>query len=330
MDYGALLSKAWDIVWNNKWLVILGFLVMLGSGGSGGGSGGGGGTSNFNTSGFPGSGEYNPDEFNPEGYPEGYPEDFNFDDNPVFDFEQQMDDFNFEDFIPFLAVGSAILIPLICLAIIIGLLLFAVSQIAQGGLVYGVDAIDAGQTVKLAEAWQAGWAKAWRLIGIGIIPALPGLVLGFAIVIVAIAIGASFAAAEEALAAAGVGLIVVMCVLICIVVVVSMVLGALATFAYRAAMLEDLVVFDAYRRGWDVITANIGPVIILFVLQLVIGIVLGILLILPSIVAVICCVLLPILWAVQAGITTYFSTVWTLAYREWTRRGSLVDAAPAV
>lgn len=316
MDYGALLSRAWDIVWNNKWLVILGFLVMLGSGGSGGG-----GRANFNTPSFPSDGEYNPDQFNPD--------DFNFDD-PEFDFEQQMDDFSFEDFVPFLAVGSAILIPLICLAIIIGLLVFAVSQIAQGGLVYGVDAIEAGQTIKLAEAWQAGWAKAWRLIGIGIIPALPGIVMGLAILIIAIAVGASFAAAEEALAAAGVGLIVLMCVLICIVVVVSMALGALATFAYRAAMLEDLTVFDAYRRGWEIITANIGPVIILFVLQLVIGIVLGILLILPSIVAVICCVLLPILWAVQAGITTYFSAVWTLAYREWTGRGSLVDAAPAV
>jgi hypothetical protein len=38
MDYGQLLSRAWDVVWNNKWLVVLGLVVALSSGGSNGGS----------------------------------------------------------------------------------------------------------------------------------------------------------------------------------------------------------------------------------------------------------------------------------------------------
>jgi hypothetical protein len=40
MDYGNLLSRAWTIVWNNKFMFVLGFLAALG--------GGGGGGSNFN------------------------------------------------------------------------------------------------------------------------------------------------------------------------------------------------------------------------------------------------------------------------------------------
>ena len=33
MDFGALLRRAWDLVWNYKWLVLLGVIIALGSGG---------------------------------------------------------------------------------------------------------------------------------------------------------------------------------------------------------------------------------------------------------------------------------------------------------
>ena len=42
MDYGKLFRRGWEIVWQNKYLFILGFLAALGGGG-GGNSG-----SNFN------------------------------------------------------------------------------------------------------------------------------------------------------------------------------------------------------------------------------------------------------------------------------------------
>src|SRR5574341_1614533 len=48
MDYGAILQRAWEIVWNNKFLILLGVLVAFSTGGGssgnfGGGSGGGDG-----------------------------------------------------------------------------------------------------------------------------------------------------------------------------------------------------------------------------------------------------------------------------------------------
>jgi hypothetical protein len=43
MDYGKTLSRAWSIVWENKWLFVLGFLAALGGGGGSTGS-------NFSTS----------------------------------------------------------------------------------------------------------------------------------------------------------------------------------------------------------------------------------------------------------------------------------------
>ncbi|RMG89120.1 MAG: hypothetical protein D6706_21890 [Chloroflexi bacterium] len=49
MDYSELVSRAWRIVWNNKYLWVLGFFAALGSTGSGGSN------FNFNTGNFSGS-----------------------------------------------------------------------------------------------------------------------------------------------------------------------------------------------------------------------------------------------------------------------------------
>ena len=43
MDYGQLLSRAWNIIWEHKFLILLGVLVALGS------AGGGGSNANFST-----------------------------------------------------------------------------------------------------------------------------------------------------------------------------------------------------------------------------------------------------------------------------------------
>ena len=48
MDFGTILRRAWEIIWNHKVLWIFGILASCGSGGSGG-SGGGGGNISFNT-----------------------------------------------------------------------------------------------------------------------------------------------------------------------------------------------------------------------------------------------------------------------------------------
>jgi hypothetical protein len=123
------------------------------------------------------------------------------------------------------------------------------------------------------------------------------------------------------------GLVAILAALACILVPIALVLSLLRTFANRACMLEDLGVFAAYRRGWDVLLENIGPALILFLLQIAISIGLGIVLFLPNVVMTVCCVLWPVLLLVQGTMAAYFSTVWTLAWREWT--GSSLIGEPA-
>ncbi len=38
MDYSKLFSRAWDIIWKNKFLILLGVLIALSGGGSNGGN----------------------------------------------------------------------------------------------------------------------------------------------------------------------------------------------------------------------------------------------------------------------------------------------------
>lgn len=305
MDFGALLRRAWDIIWDHKWLVLLGVIVAIGSGSGSPGSG------------FPGNGgsgyQFNNGDFS---WDQGDPTAPDFD---FRDFEQNFDR-NFEDAFPFLGIGLAILIPLLCLVFLIGIAFWVAAMIASGGLVSAVDQIEGGGTSGFGDAWRAGWAKGWRLIGAGLIPAIPGIVL--LIVIVALVAGFIGAAStiNEMLGAVGAGMAITLITLCCIVFLVSLVLKLLHTFAERVVMLEDTGVFEAYGRGWEVIKDNAGSVVLLWLIQVGIGIGLGIILIAPSFIAALCCILWPVLWLISGVIETYFSTLWTLGYREWTDR----------
>ena len=278
MDYGKLLGRAWNIVWEHKFLILLGVLVALGSAG-------GGGNANANIAA-------------PEGDVRG------------FDF--QLPQLGEEWSLPTgVIAGTAV--------VLIGIALWVVSTIARGGLIAGASAIDSGASSSFAQAWSAGWQKGWSLLGIGVLPALPGLIL----LVAGLGLTGVFAGLYSLLGDSAAlpprgGLGAILAGMVCIAAPIALVLSLLRTFANRACMLEDLGVFAAYRRGWDVLLDNIGPALVLFLLQIAISIGLGIVLLLPNVVMALCCVLWPVLLLVEGTIAAYFSTLWTLAWREWT------------
>ena len=95
-------------------------------------------------------------------------------------------------------------------------------------------------------------------------------------------------------------------------------LSLLQTFANRACMLENEPVFAAYKRGFSVLMENFGSALVLFLIQIAVSIGIGIVMILPSIFMALCCLLWPLLILIQGTISAYFSTLWTLAWRQWT------------
>jgi hypothetical protein len=290
MDYGKILNRSVNIVWQNKFLIILGILASLGSGWFGGGGGGGG-----------------------DGGAGQFPE--------------------FGEDIAALAAG--LIIALVCLVLFVGIVVWfvfwVVSTIARGGQIASVDSIDSGEKSSFRQAWSAGWRKARTLLGIGIIPALPTMVLFFFAIVALGAYGGFYALIDDelsnALGAAGLGIGIA--ALACIVVPIYLVLSILRNFAERACMLEDLGVIDSYRRGTKVLMANIGEAIILFLLQIAIFIAMGIVLFVPGIIAAACCFLWPLLLVVQGAISAFVSALWTLAWRTWTGEPQIVEKTPA-
>ena len=297
MEYGKILNRSVNIVWQNKFLIVLGILVAMGSGLFGGGGGGGGGGS--------GNGQ------------------------PFGDVGQvpQIDEVTAG-----LAVG--VIVALVCVILIvfmaIWIVLWAVSTIARGGLIASVDTIESGEKSSFSQAWRAGWHRAWTLLGISILPAIPGFILLLVGLLALGAYGGFFALFGDTFAplvgAAGLGITIA--VLACILVPIVLVLSILRNFAERACMLENLGVIDSYRRGTNVLMSNLGEAIILFLLQIAIFIVLGILLFLPGLILILCCCLWPLLLVVQGAVSAFLSALWTLAWRTWTGEPPLVEKAP--
>lgn len=281
MDYGKVLNRAVNVVWQNKFLIGLGILAALGSGSLGGG---GGGEATVNGNGAP-----------------------------------------LEDEFAALAAGFVILIA--CVALVVGIVFWVISSIARGGLIASVNGLESGEQSSFRQAWSAGWEKVWTLLGIGFLPAIPGLILFVGGLMAFGAYGGIIALFGEDFGSifGGTTLGVLGLVLVCIIGPVVLVLSILRNFAERACMLEDLGVIDSYRRGANVLGANIGEAIVLFVLQIVIFIGLGIALIIPGIIVALCCFLWPLYLVVQGAVNAYLSALWTLAWRTWTGEPPMLE-----
>jgi hypothetical protein len=294
MDYGRLLNRAWEIIWEHKFLILLGVLVALTS--------------------STGSGISSGSNWRMRGTEEGFripPPD--------------LDQFPWFDELPRQgrAWAAGIPIALVVLAIgfglAIGIPLWVLSTLSRGALIAGVSTIDAGGTSSFGEAFGAGWRKGWRLVGIGIIPAIPGLFLALiGLGVAGFAAGMAGLFDPDVVRAPLVGIGALFAALACILIPIAIVLGLLQTFANRACMIEDLGVFESYRRGLSVLFDNLGSAIVLFLIQIAVGIAIGILLFVPGLILALCCIFWPILLAIRGAIAAYFSTMWTLAWREWT------------
>lgn len=244
MDYGKLFRRSWEIVWQNKFLFILGFLAALG-GSSGGNSG-----SNFNFS-VPGPGGSGSDPFPTDMFAE------------VADFWAQY---------------GGLILGLLCFFFILGIVFWLVRLAAQGGLIESVDRIEAGEKMSFGKAFSAGVARIWSLIGLNLLLNLPfilfGLVFaGFVLSIVLAGSNSGMFAGDGGsfwgLLSACIGL------LVCVLIPLGILVAVIHPFAQRGLMLKQLGVVASIRHGWQVVRDNIGDVILLGIAFLVIGFLFG-------------------------------------------------------
>ncbi len=246
MDYGNILRRSWDVIWNHKFMLVLGFLAALGSGVSGGG---GGNNANYTF------------------------------DGTEFDAIPQIS----ENLGAVIAAAGAVVAGLLCFFFIVAIVLWLVRLTAQAGMIDAAYRLDAGEKVTFGEAISAGWHKLGRMIGINIL--LFGVFFLMAIVgviVLALGIGATAAGAAASegdfgalLAGLGMGIFALICCLMCVFLLVAIVVNVLYPFAQRAAILEDMGVIASIGRGWQVIKENLGEVIILLLLFMLLGFLVG-------------------------------------------------------
>lgn len=287
MEYGKLLSRAWDIVWKYKFLIILGILAALAGGFGSGASGSSGAT-------FEG-------------------------DQPHFAFDMPW------------GAGHHTLAPLwvlaiVAIALVIGLALWVVSIIARGGLVAGADAASREEPTSFGLAWRAGWDRVWTLLGIGLIPGLVSLLP------LVLAVLGWFAYTSNPTMQMGTpmarNVLILGSALACLIVPVAIVFEMLRALAERACMLEGLGVLASYGRAFRVVVDNLGSALVLFLLQIAVMVVAFVLLIVPGIILLLCCLFWPVILVLEGAVTAYFSTMWTLAWREWTGDAPAANILP--
>ena len=293
MDYGKLFTRAWDIIWKYKFLILLGVLVAL--------SGSSGSSGNQSRYLFEGG-------------------DIPWNDMPRFDYGSPFQDLD----LSILAILG--LIALGVVLVVVGLALWVAGTISRGGLISAVNDIELDTPATFSSAFQAGWKKGWRLLGIDLVPAIPG----FALFIGGLAIFLSYGGFVEMMDGvwpyAGIGPFLPLILLTCLLLPIILFLSMMRTFAMRACVLEDLGVVASYRRGFEVLAGNLGTALILFLIQIAVSIGLFIVMIVPGILMVLCCLLWPVLILVQGAFSAYISTLWTLAWREFVEVKAIVSS----
>lgn len=299
MDYTGLLTKAWNTVWNNKFLIVLGLLAAFGQGARNRGS------NNFN---------YNNGGLN--NTPGNFPPDI-----------ERLFARGLNDLTPGL---MAVIAVVLCFAVVIYIAVMILNRTAQGGLINGVNTIDGGGPSSFSIAFRAGWNKIGTLVLIWLVAAIPSIL----IILVLSVMGFSYFSSgqgellrdalrgenfERVMRAVftNTGFLLGILAVLCPLAIISLIMQAIAQFADRACVIEGKGLVDSFQRGFEVLRDHLGNAVAVYILQIVINGAVWLVVAIPGL----CCLLWPFLWVVAGMSEAYFSTVWTLAWRQWT--GSL-------
>ncbi len=320
MDYGSILTNAWNVIWKKKFLFAVGILSVLGA------SAGLGGlnyvvnpsqlTQSLELYGRMGRGpSFGPDEIQ--------------------------------------TAKTAIMIVGIVF-VVLGIALWFNSRISTGGLIAGVGRKDEGEITGFKAAWMAGWERRWPMFGLGLFILIPTWVFTGPMLLLSANLQQQQREITTNPYAYSMGPdyfypLLGMCGLACGMMLVTIPLYLFQMFAERACMLEHTTLSASFRRAWQIARQKIGAIIILFLIQIGIGIGIGLVagafscvfsaclgflsvMASPWLMMLSSVVLVPIIWVFSGMMQAYFSAVWTTAWKEWVNEippSSSVLEAPA-
>ncbi|MGA7192296.1 MAG: DUF4013 domain-containing protein [Anaerolineales bacterium] len=319
MDYGEVIKNAWKITWKFKVLWIFGILAACGTSR--------GGSFNFNNN-FQtnGNGFSNPTPNLPPAIMD-----------QAYRFASLFNDPTF------IWKFAAVVLAVVCVIVLVEIFLGTMGRI---GLIKGSAEADAGaEKLTFGELWKESTPYFWRVFWLSFLIGAP-----FAVATIIIVVGfliALIPLMKDNPSASGLLILLpVLCVLMCIIFILAIILGFISTQAERAIVLENKSILDGFRRGWEVLTKNLGPILIIWLITIVISVVAGIVIALPLLVvmvplviafianmnnlnfsftpwivafACILCAYIPISWFANGILMTYLQSLWTLTYLRITK-----------
>jgi hypothetical protein len=309
--YENLLSRALRIAWRRPWLWLL--ALLGGETGAGGGAGGGSTSSSTFQQGSS-SGTATPPDLS---------------------------------WLPqWLADREVLLLEIAVAALVVAILLFLLSCVAEGALIRGIDALDRGEKVGVGWAWSRGLGSFWRVLGFKLVQFLLVLVPAMLLLVPPL-LGA---------AAGQAGLIEGLLLdlpLVFAYLFWSVFVGWLSLLAVRACVLDGAGPVACFGAGFRILVERFPRVALTGVLLGAVGIGVGIILQavygllsapfligvtdliyrgrwseLPQALAGWFAVLLPVSLLLSSAVGAYYATAWTLAYRRFGVEGEVPEPPP--
>lgn len=300
MDFGNVLTRAWETIWKHKILWLFGILASCGSqGGSFGG--------NINS---------RMDSTDVSNLPPQWQEFFR---NLQNGFERTPDE---------RIVGIIILV--VCVVLLLALLFWLISIFGRVGLIKGALLSEGGKSF----TFRSLASESMPVFGSALLLSLLLGVLPFGLVIALVLVLAPFA-----LITLGFGLLCII-PLLCLLVPLGIAYNVYIEMAYVALVSEGLGVIDAINRGWQVFRNNLANLTVIALILIIGGLFVGIILGIPVIfvfapflfgmlantpeaqnsgliISGICLVLaLPVIILANGILHSYLQTAWTLTYQQ--------------
>ena len=233
----------------------------------------------------------------------------------------------------------ALIAALIAMALLLFLLVIALSLLSRAALVESAAAVDRGEERRFASAWRAGMDGMWRVLGLGILFFLLGLGLFLAVALpVGVGIGIVFAATQSVAARVIVTVLIslVALVLFAVIFIPYAIIGQLAM---RRMLLAGEGIAGCIGGGYRLFRRNIGSSLLVWLIRLALTIglnialllaalIVGVILFLPTIALVFAelttaaiitgviagLILLALFLVASGALGTFGSAYWTLAY----------------
>lgn len=223
----------------------------------------------------------------------------------------------------FLEQNWWIFIVLAVVIILLSFVFYALGIIGRIGMVKGtllaekdVDAISFG------EVWSESLPYFWRIFGLNFLIGLAVFILVFPAVLFGIL-------------TAGIGFLCIL-PLLCLLIPLGLAISVVLEIAQPAIVVENLGMLDGLKRGWELVKANVGTMIILWLVLGIGGGIVGLVIAVPVILAFIpvffsigtlgtsltplyislacCAVYMPVLIFLNEILTAYIQSVWALTY----------------